>query len=248
MKKNFFLFYLVFIFSLSGKESAYPKQIKTKEEKLNYITGNFEPQKYLMKVPNSISNQPKKTFYLRKEVLENYRKLLKDFSKKYPKIKLTLISSFRSFSHQKRIWERKFNSEKKKKKTDKQIIDWILQYSSAPSTSRHHWGTDIDLNSLENSYFETGKGKKIYEWLQKNASKYGFCQPYNVLSKRENKGYNEEKWHWSYFPLAKQLQNEWKKQYLAKKLNFDNKFNGSEILQKKVLNYVTSINKDCIKG
>ena len=43
----------------------------------------------------------------------------------------------------------------------------IMKYSSMPSTSRHHWGTDIDLNSLENSYFEKGEGKKYsIGWLQ----------------------------------------------------------------------------------
>ncbi|NJK84501.1 MAG: M15 family metallopeptidase [Saprospiraceae bacterium] len=36
----------------------------------------------------------------------------------------------------------------------------ILKYSSMPGTSRHHWGTDIDLNSFSNSYFEQGEGKK----------------------------------------------------------------------------------------
>ena len=70
-----------------------------------------------------------------------------------------------------------------------------------PTTSRHHWGTDIDLNSLSNSYFEQGKGKKEYEWLIENANKYGF---YQVYTSKENgrTGYNLEKWHWSYLPLA----------------------------------------------
>ena len=37
-----------------------------------------------------------------------------------------------------------------------------------PSTSRHHWGTDLDLNNLNNSYFTSGKGKKIYKGSEKN--------------------------------------------------------------------------------
>ena len=47
-----------------------------------------------------------------------------------------------------------------------------------PSTSRHHWGTDIDLNSLNNSYFSSGKGLKEYDWLTTNANHYGFYQVY----------------------------------------------------------------------
>ncbi len=39
--------------------------------------------------------------------------------------------------------------------------------------------------------------------LTANAAKFGFCQPYNV--KTDRKGYNEEKWHWSFMPLSKFL-------------------------------------------
>ena len=48
-----------------------------------------------------------------------------------------------------------------------------------PATSRHHWGTDMDINSVEDDYFKDGKGKKVYRWLVENASKYGFCQVYS---------------------------------------------------------------------
>ncbi|MFM9004881.1 MAG: D-alanyl-D-alanine carboxypeptidase family protein [Flavobacteriales bacterium] len=40
-----------------------------------------------------------------------------------------------------------------------------MKFSSMPGTSRHHWGTDIDLNSVEPSYFLSGKGLLIYQWL-----------------------------------------------------------------------------------
>mgnify|MGYP000312507363 FL=1 len=72
-----------------------------------------------------------------------------------------------------------------------------------PSTSRYHWGTDIDLKNLNNSYFERGLGAKEYQWLNKNAKNYGFHQ---VYTSKENgrTGYNMEKWHWSFMPLANQ--------------------------------------------
>ena len=75
-------------------------------------------------------------------------------------------------------------------------------YSSMPMTSRHHWGTDIDLNSLNNSWFEEGEGKKVYDWLQAHAHDFGFYQPYTNKSLNNRTGYEEEKWHWSYMPLA----------------------------------------------
>ena len=82
-----------------------------------------------------------------------------------------------------------------------------------PSTSRHHWGTDIDINGFD-EYFD-GKNEKAnneYEWLVNNAHKFNFCQVYT--EKREGKrqtGYNEEKWHWSYMPLSSGYLKEYKK-------------------------------------
>src|ERR1043165_6982453 len=96
-----------------------------------------------------------------------------------------------------------------------------------PSTSRHHWGTDMDLNSLNNDYFDSGEGKKIYEWLTAHASEFGFCQPYT--SKADGRtGYEEEKWHWSYVPLSKGFLEEYKKQV---QYNDITGFLGSEVAE-----------------
>ena len=84
-----------------------------------------------------------------------------------------------------------------------------------PSTSRHHWGTDLDLNSLENSFFERGDGLRIYQWLKTHAAEYGFCQPYTSKTSGR-KGYEEEKWHWSYVPLSGQFLEEYNKKVTYK--------------------------------
>jgi zinc D-Ala-D-Ala carboxypeptidase len=55
-----------------------------------------------------------------------------------------------------------------------------MQYSSMPGTSRHHWGTDVDLYALDDIYFTYGDGKIVYDWLLANAANYGFCQPYTA--------------------------------------------------------------------
>lgn len=123
-------------------------------------------------------------------------------------IQLKILSGTRNFNYQKSIWDRKW--KKYNKLPPKKRVLKILEFSSMPSTSRHHWGTDIDLNNLNNSYFEKGKGKKEYEWLVKNAPKYGFYQVY-TSKKNGRTGYNMEKWHWSYFPLAKSYLNFYKK-------------------------------------
>lgn len=106
----------------------------------------------------------------------------------------------------------------------------ILKTSSAPGTSRHHWGTDIDLNSVNPEDWNKSKSrlKNVYAWLTKHASKYGFYQSYTPRQARGGKGYYEEKWHWSYRPFAQPLL----KEYI--KLLFDAKVLEQELKGKNV--------------
>jgi LAS superfamily LD-carboxypeptidase LdcB len=113
-----------------------------------------------------------------------------------------------------------------------------------PGTSRHHWGTDIDLNSLNNKYFSTGEGKEIYTWLTENASDYGFCQTYTLKDPTRPTGYEEEKWHWSYLPLARPFLDQY-----AQKVGYDDLkgFLGWETAKilRVIEDYVQSINMNC---
>jgi LAS superfamily LD-carboxypeptidase LdcB len=169
-------------------------------------------------------------------------------------IELKIISAYRDFFHQKRIWENKWNgvqilsgninattiSDPIERATE------ILKFSAMPGTSRHHWGTDIDINSLNNSYFENGKGKAEYDWLKENAHKFGFCQPYTPRAERENIGYEEEKWHWSYIPVASDYLK-----VFTDSITYDDLrgFDGWETAQKldAINNYVLGIDQDCLK-
>jgi LAS superfamily LD-carboxypeptidase LdcB len=114
-----------------------------------------------------------------------------------------------------------------------------------PGTSRHHWGTDIDINDANPQYFEKEKGEKEYEWLVKNAWSFGFCQPYNQKGTDRPTGYNEEKWHWSYTPIAKNLTQDYKNIIKDEDIN---DFLGDEYVvgQDLINNYVLGINTDCI--
>lgn len=116
-------------------------------------------------------------------------------------IELKIISATRTFAHQKAIWERKWKRERYMGWQAIEKAEDILTYSSMPGSSRHHWGTDIDLNALNNEHFLSGQGKKTYDWLCANAASYGFVQVYSDKSGGRS-GYNEEKWHWSYLPIA----------------------------------------------
>ena len=113
-------------------------------------------------VPEEYCN--KSGIYLRTEVLEAFL-MLRQLAENEG-ITLIIISGTRSFNHQKSIWDRKWGRTRYMgwQEIDKAID--ILTYSSMPGTSRHHWGTDIDFNSLENSYFDSGDGLKVYDFLK----------------------------------------------------------------------------------
>ncbi|WP_341221909.1 M15 family metallopeptidase [Polaribacter atrinae] len=163
----------------------------------NYVLGKFDYTKNsdFTLVPEENSS---KEIYLRKEVLEAFLQMNAAALKEG--ISFTVISGTRNFDHQKRIWNYKWN-DKYKNFPPLERAKKILEFSSMPSTSRHHWGTDIDINSLTNSYFEKGKGLKEYNWLLKNAHTFGFYQPY-TSKKNGRTGYSEEKWHWTFLPLS----------------------------------------------
>lgn len=120
-------------------------------------------------------------------------------------VKLKITSGHRTFVEQVCEWELRWNNPNVDTTfaNDIEKARFVLQYRSMPGTSRHHWGTDIDLNSFKVSYFETKEGKKVYDWLSENAADYGFYQSYTALDENRPTGYQEEKWHWSYQPLAR---------------------------------------------
>ena len=170
-------------------------------------------------------------------------------------IELIIISAFRDFVHQRRIWNNKWNGLQVLSgniyATDiANPVDRareILRFSAMPGTSRHHWGTDIDLNSLNNRYFESGRGKREYQWLKENAERFGFCQPYTAKGEERFQGYEEEKWHWSYKPVAAVYLRTF-----ADSVSYNDimGFEGWQTARELnvIENYVLSVNKDCISG
>lgn len=165
------------------------------------LLGDFDPAQHpaFRQLASRYTNRS--DAYLREEVYAAFQAMWT--AAKADGIQLQVISATRSRAHQKGIWNRKwltFGGAKADR------AERILQYSSMPGTSRHHWGTDFDLNALENSYFESDKGAAIYVWLCQNAGDYGFFQPYTTFNNYRDQGYREEKWHWSYYPTASRLQ------------------------------------------
>lgn len=212
----------------------------------DYLLGKFDPTTHsqFVKLQDEHTRGSARGAYLRKETYEAFIKMSEAARK--DGVKLVIISATRNFEAQKRIWENKWNGKVPVEGKDLTTVKdpnerarLILLYSSMPATSRHHWGTDMDLNSLENSFFESGDGLKTYQWLTAHAAEYGFCQPYTSKTNGRT-GYEEEKWHWSYLPLSGELL----KLYKTKIKYTDIKgFTGSEVAKslQVITHYVAGI-------
>lgn len=183
---------VVFLWSGSLQTPVY-----TKAE----IMGDLDPREHSSFVEVESRYASRGGMYLRKEVYEAFVRMWE--AARLEGHSMQVVSAMRSQSRQKEIWENKWNRYGGEHRAR---AERILRYSSMPGTSRHHWGTDLDINNLSNDYFETGAGKELYQWLSENAADYGFFQPYTGYNKYRDAGYREEKWHWSYYPLAQRFQ------------------------------------------
>ena len=228
-----------------------PVMVPDESEKdftVDYIMGHFDPAAHPDFVLVDIQHADREGLYLRKDTYDAFVKMYEHALR--DGIRLQIRSATRNFNYQKGIWEAKWtgaklieNGENLSQTTPdaKERALKILRYSSMPGSSRHHWGTDIDLNSFDNSWFEAGPGLNIYTWLSKHADDYGFCQPYSA---GRQAGYQEERWHWSYMPVSQKLTSLAKKELKNEMIKG---FLGSEtaVMIDVVNNYVLGINEEC---
>ncbi len=236
---------IISLLFLGLKPSPTPPQ--THQFTKNELMGKINPSKDIHFVKIEKRYTKKANIYLREEAYNSYKQMYKEAKKEG--ITLNIISAFRSFNYQKSIWESKWTGKRKVEGKNLSIstpdiylrAKTILHFSSMPGSSRHHWGTDIDIYDLNNSTFEKGKGLKVYKWLQYNAHKYGF---YQVYTAGRPYGYEEEKWHWSYLPIAKQMIHTFNK--IMTNSNF-NGFLGSQTADSLqiIKHYVNGINNEC---
>jgi len=143
--------------------------------------------------------------YLIRPVYEAFREMYE--AALHDGVKLIIISGHRTYIEQVCEWELRWNNPR----TEITFADnvekagFILQYRSMPGASRHHWGTDIDLNSFKLEYYESREGQQVYQWLKDHAATFGFYQPYTGYDENRRTGFQEEKWHWSYKPLSQPM-------------------------------------------
>jgi len=141
-------------------------------------------------------------------------------------IELEIISGFRDYERQLKIWNLKAKGERPLLDDSGNVLEYsqlspteimfaILRWSALPGASRHHWGSDIDVFDAKTQGPEEvklvpaecvgeGPAAKLHQWLDElieGGSAFGFYRPY----KRDLGGIAPERWHLSYAPLSQQM-------------------------------------------
>lgn len=133
-------------------------------------------------------------------------------------IDIKIVSGFRDFERQMLIWNnkyKKYTAEYKLSPT--KAIEEIIRFSTIPGTSRHHWGTEIDIiDASDEKYkdeedvlltekYENGIFTKLKRWMDVNSERFGFYLTY--VNDKKRKGFEYEPWHYSYKPVSVELLN-----------------------------------------
>ncbi len=204
-----------------------------------------------IKNPNLVGD----TIKLEKNTFDAFNKM--QIAAKKDGIDLKIASAHRGYNRQKLIWNTKF----KKFTTEfnlkpNQAVYEIIRFSTIPGTSRHHWGTEIDI--IDNNYPDEedvliakkfqkgGVFFKLKNWLNINSEKFGFYITYNNDPNR--KGFEHEPWHYSYAPVSKKMLSLFLKSDLKKVIKKE-EIKGSEyftddFIEKYKKEYILDINKD----
>ncbi len=136
-------------------------------------------------------------------------------------IELKIVSGFRDFDAQLRIWNMKYRGERPLydeagnirpygSLDSAQLIEGILCWSALPGASRHHWGTDIDVidtaaipqeyrvRLLPAEFAANGVFSRLAAWLDRNIARFGFFRPYG----KYRGGVYAEPWHLSHAAVS----------------------------------------------
>ena len=123
---------------------------------------------------------------MQEEVYEAYERMRQAAAKEGIDIKV--VSAHRSYHRQREIWNAKYKTLTLQGLPAKDAIQEIITYSTLPGTSRHHWGTDIDIIDnanpqsgdvlLAEKFYGDGPSSALRSWMNRNAADYGFLEVY----------------------------------------------------------------------
>ena len=148
--------------------------------KLHYVDKNFEPE-------NLVSMAGYGNGFLVKDAHDAYAELYA--AAKADGMNLIVTTSYRDYGFQSTLYWNYVNQDGQENADT---------YSARPGYSEHHSGLAVDLStpSLTNAFTEFIYTDE-YQWMQKNAYKYGFIQRYTDENQYIT-GYMPEAWHYRY--------------------------------------------------
>ena len=137
---------------------------------------------------------------------------------------LAVVSAFRSFERQLAIWNGKVSGQRPihddvgnpincSVLSVDELMHAVMRFSALPGTSRHHWGSDVDVydkTAVSDDYAvqlvpaEVSAGgvfDPMHCWLDERIAmdeSHGFFRPYAT----DVGGVAVERWHLSYAPLS----------------------------------------------
>ncbi|CAI8332370.1 MAG: D-alanyl-D-alanine carboxypeptidase [Flavobacteriaceae bacterium] len=174
-------------------------------------------------------------------------------------ISIEVVSAYRSFERQKEIFEGKYKRFTRQGLSATQALSKIIEYSTIPGTSRHHWGTDIDIIQAntgkrpssvlqEKHFYGVGPFCEMKVWLTQNANSFGFYEVYTKDVQR--KGFSHEPWHFSYRPVSRPMLRAYKKLDIKSILQQE-KIKGSEhfsdsFIAKYIKEHILDINPELL--
>lgn len=173
---------LDYTFYKDSKVADISKKMYTLINKYNYLEKDYVPNN-LVDVTGIYARDKAKLVDV---AYENFKKMADDAREKNLTIKIT--TGYRSYSFQSTLYNNYLKIDGQEK-TD--------TYSARPGHSEHQLGYSCDITDNNNVSFEEFQYTKEYEWLQKNAHKYGFIQRY-PKDKEYITGFIFESWHYRY--------------------------------------------------
>jgi len=149
--------------------------------KNNKLTSDYIPDDLeMINVKYSCENK-----YLRKEARINFENMAKDAKKEG--FNIVAVSTYRSYEYQEKLY-------------NNYVLDKGFYYADMASAraghSEHQTGLAVDVanESLDYDNFES---TKEFDWMKKNAHKYGFILRY-PKGKFHITGFKYEPWHYRY--------------------------------------------------
>jgi hypothetical protein len=141
---------------------------------------------------------------------------------------LAIASAHRSFERQLAIWNGKLRGERpvhddegqplaRREMSREAWVEAVLRFSALPGSSRHHWGTDLDVYDaaalapgasvqlVPAEVCAGGPFDPLHCWLDARMAEglsQGFYRPYA----RDRGGVAPERWHLSFAPLSRYLE------------------------------------------